>query len=128
MVDDAYAQYYAMAEPEFNWEKEPIEFNPPFRLNYRYAVELVAGLNQQAYYRLYELYLTGLTSYRGSRLLAAIRLYQLENGSWPQTLDQVESSVPPEALIDPVTGQQLQYDNHGERFSLYGEKANIWPK
>lgn len=128
MVDDAYAQYYAMAKPEFDWQKEPGQSRPPFRLNYRYAVELVAGMNQQAYYRLYDLYLTGLTSYRGSRLLAAIKRYQLENSSWPQTLDQIKSSVPPEALIDPATGELLQYENHGERFSLYGEKANIWPK
>jgi hypothetical protein len=128
MVDDAYAQYYVMAEPDFNWQKEPVEFNPPFRLNYHYAVELVAGWNGQSYYRLYDLYLKRLTLYRGSRLLVAIRRYKLEHGSWPQTLDQVKSSVPPEALIDPLTGQHLQYENHGERFSLYGEKANIWPK
>jgi len=128
MVDEAFAQYYAMAEPDFNWEKEPVEFNPPLRLNYRYAVELVAGLNGQSYYRLYELYLKRLTSYRGSRLLVAIKRYQLENGSWPQALDHVKSLVPPEDLIDPLTGQQLQYENHGERFSLYGERTNIWPK
>jgi len=128
MVDGAYAQYYAMAEPNFNWEKGPVESRPPLRLNYRYAVEMVAGWNGQSYYRLYELYLKRLTLYRGSRLLVAIKRYQLENGSWPQTLDQVESSVPSEALIDPVTGQQLRYENHSERFSLYGEKANIWPK
>ncbi|MHC4737819.1 MAG: hypothetical protein ACYS9Y_02840 [Planctomycetota bacterium] len=128
MVDDAYAQYYVMAEPDFNWEKEPVESRPPLRLSYRYAVELVAGWNGQSYYRLYELYLKWLTLRRGSRLLAAIKRYQLENGSWPQSLDQIESSVPPEALIDPVTGKLLQYENHGERFSLYGEKTNIWPK
>jgi len=128
MIDDAYAQYYPMAEPDFDWEKGPVESRPPLRLNYRYAVELVAFSNQQAYYRLYDLYLTRLTSYRGSRLLVAIKQFRLENGSWPQSLDRIESFVPPEALIDPVTGQHLQYENHGERFSLYGEMANIWPK
>jgi len=128
MIDDAYAQYYAMAEPDFDWAKGPVESRPPLRLNYSYAVELVAGWNGQSYYRLYDLYLTGLTSYRGSRLLVAIKQYHLENGSWPQSLDRIESFVPPEALIDPVTGEHLQYENHGERFSLYGEMANIWPK
>jgi len=128
MIDDAYAQYYAMAEPDFDWTKGPVESPPPLRLNYRYAVELVAGWNGQSYYRLYDLYLTRLTSYRGSRLLVAIKQYQLENGSWPQSLDRIESFVPPEALIDPLTGEHLQYENHGERFSLYGEMANIWPK
>jgi hypothetical protein len=36
--------------------------------------------------------------------------------------------LPAEALVDPVTGKQLNYENHGKRFSLYGEMVNIWPK
>ncbi|MHC4394862.1 MAG: hypothetical protein ACYS1A_04340 [Planctomycetota bacterium] len=130
MVDNAYIGlgYYAMAKPGFDWEKEPVESRPRFKLNYRYVVELIAGLNKPAYHRFYDIYLKGLTYRRGSRLLVAMRRYQLEHGSWPQSLDQIKSSVPPEALIDPATGQELQYENHGEHFSLYGETTNIWPK
>jgi len=43
-------------------------------------------------------------------------------------LNAIKSAAPAEAFIDPVTSNPLQYENHGERFSLYGETANIWPK
>jgi hypothetical protein len=32
-----------------------------------------------------------------------------------------------EAFIDPVTGNPLEYENHRQSFSLYGETINIWP-
>ena len=85
-------------------------------------------MSESSYYGFHDIYLKRLTLQRGSRLLAAIRRYQLKKGKWPENLEPIESTVPPEALIDPVTGEQLQYENHGERFSLYGEKGNIWPK
>jgi len=73
-------------------------------------------------------YLKTLTLRSGSRLLLAIKQYYNEHGVWPPNLDSIKSAAPAEAFIDPVTGNQLQYENHGERFSLYGETANIWPK
>jgi len=69
-----------------------------------------------------------LTMRRGSRLLLAIKQYYNQHSDWPPDLESIKSAAPAEAFIDPVTGNQLQYENHGERFSLYGETANIWPK
>jgi hypothetical protein len=43
-------------------------------------------------------------------------------------LDSIESDVPAEAFIDPVTENPLEYENHGECFSLYGETIKIWPE
>ena len=52
----------------------------------------------------------------------------MKNNIWPLNLDSIKSTAPAEAFIDPITGNPLQYKNHGELFSLYGETANIWPK
>jgi hypothetical protein len=77
-------------------------------------------------YSLHDLYSRTLTLRRGSRLLIAIKQYKSENGAWPSDLDSIESDVPAEAFIDPVTENPLEYENHGECFSLYGETIKIW--
>ena len=128
IVDASYAKYYAMTEPGFDWDKEPVEFRPRWKVNYRSGVKLIANLPEQAYYRVHEIYLRNLELRRGSRLLTAIKQYNIEHGSWPASLDAIKSRAPAEAFIDPVSGNEFEYENHGERFSLYGETINIWPK
>lgn len=128
IVDATYEKYYAMAEPNFDWSKEPPEVQPQVKLNYRYMIEFFVNMSGQTHSRIHEIYLRHLVGRRGSRLLAAISQYKIENNAWPASLDAVKSLVSAEALIDPVGGKQFEYENHGKRFSLYGETANIWPK
>ncbi len=128
IVDAGYEKYYAMAEPDFDWNKEPGEPRPRWKVNYLSGIKLIANLPEQAYYRIHEIYLRNLEMRRGSRLLTAIKQYNIEHGSWPASLEAIKSEAPAEAFIDPVSGGKLEYENHGERFSLYGETINIWPK
>jgi hypothetical protein len=128
IVDESYAKYYAMADPGFDWDKEPDEPRPRWKLNYRSWIELLANLSEQSYYRIYEIYLRNLTLPRGSRLLIAIKKYHTQHGTWPESLNAIKSGVPAEAFIDPANGNEFEYENHGERFSLFGETINIWPK
>ena len=128
MVDASYEKYYAMTEPGFDWDKEPVEFRPRWKVNYRSGIELLANLPEQAYYRVHEIYLRDLELRRGSRLLTAIKQYKIEHGSWPRSLDEIKPEAPAEAFIDPVSENEFEYENHGKRFSLYGETTNIWPK
>jgi len=128
MVDASFEKYYAMAEPGFDWNKEPVEFRPRWKVNYRSMVDLLTGILEPAYYRVHEIYLRNLELRRGSRLLTAIKQYKIEHGSWPRSLDEIKPEAPAEAFIDPVSGNEFEYENHGERFSLYGETTNIWPK
>jgi hypothetical protein len=75
-----------------------------------------------------EKHLRMLVNQRGMYIMVALRRYKNEHGHWPDSLDAIKSAAPAEAFIDPVTGEPLQYENHGERFSLYGEATNIWPR
>jgi hypothetical protein len=75
-----------------------------------------------------EKHLRMLVNQRGVFIMVALRRYKNEHGHWPDSLGAIKSYAPAEAFLDPVTGKPLQYENHGERFSLYGEKTNIWPK
>jgi len=128
MVDASFEKYYAMAEPGFDWDKEPVEFRPRWKVNYHFGIKLLVNMNEQAYYRVHEIYLRDLELRRGSRLLTAIKQYSIKHGSWPKSLDEIKSEAPAEAFIDPVSGNEFEYENHGGRFSLYGETINIWPK
>jgi len=128
IVDTGYEKYYAMAEPDFDWNKEPGEPRPRWKVNYLSGIKLIANLPEQAYYRVHEIYLRNLEMRRGSRLLTAIKRYYIEHGSWPASLDAIKSRAPAEAFIDPVSAGQFEYENYGKRFSLYGETRNIWPK
>jgi hypothetical protein len=128
IVDATYKKYYAMAEPNFGWNKKPSEVQPQFKLNYHFVIEMLTNMSGETYYVIHERYLAHLARRRGSRLLAAISQYKIENNTWPANLDTIKSLVPAEALIDPASGKQFEYENHGKRFSLYGETVNIWPK
>ncbi len=128
IFDTSFEKHYAMAEPDFDWSKEPAESRPNWKLNDRSIVESLTSISNPAYYRIHELYLRGLTSRRGSRLLVAIKQYKIENDNWPESLNDIKSKAPAEAFIDPVSGNEFEYENHGENFSLFGEKTNIWPK
>ena len=128
IVNSGYEKHYAMTRPDFDWNTQPDQQQPRFKFNYGYMVEFMTSLTYPAYFQIHEIYQKHLTFRRGSRLLIAIKQYHNENKTWPPNLDSIKFAAPAEAFIDPVTGNQLEYENHGERFSLYGETANIWPK
>ncbi|MHC4326470.1 MAG: hypothetical protein ACYSUX_19555 [Planctomycetota bacterium] len=127
-VDAGFEKHYEMTRPDFDWNTQPDQLQPRFKLNYGYMVEFMTSLTYPVYFNIHETYQKHLTFRRGSRLLIAIKQYHNENNTWPPNLDSIKSAAPAEAFIDPVTENPLQYENHGERFSLYGETSNIWPK
>jgi hypothetical protein len=125
-----------MAKPDFDWTKQPQKLDSiitssnfnQISFNYNHFAQLLADNWAENKYSLHDLYLRTLTLRRGSRLLLAIKQYYNQHSTWPPNLDSIKSTAPAEAFIDPVTGNPLEYENHGERFSLYGETANVWPK
>ena len=124
-------KYRPMTQPDFNWNLEPQEPELPFKLNYPYIVKsfiIKENGTEQRYFYHHDKYLEQLTLCRGTRLSVAIRQYKNEHGSWPTDLDSIKTTAPAEAFLDPVTGEPLQYENHGQRFSLYGAKTNVWPR
>ena len=127
IVDSCCKKNYAMTRPDFNWNTQSDELHSRFKLNYGYTVEFMTDLTYSTYYQIHERYLRYLSLRRGSRLLTGIKQYNIENGKWPNSLDDIESLVPAEAIIDPAGGK-FDYENHGERFSLYGKLINIWPQ
>jgi hypothetical protein len=118
IVDAGFKRHYAMTRPDFDWNMQPEQQKPRFKLNYGNMVELMTSLTYPAYFQIHETYQKYLTLRRGSRLLIAIKQYHNEHGDWPPDLDAIKSAAPAEAFIDPVTDNQLEYKNQGKRPKL----------
>lgn len=140
IFDTSYDKLDAMSEPDYDWTKPPPAFDSDFiktiiarfRFNDKYIYQCLAQffveLSKETYFKLHDTYIKSLTLRRGSRLVIAIKQYHNEHDVWPPDLDAIKTAAPAEAFIDPVTGNPLQYENLGERFSLKTKTVNIWPK
>ena len=141
IIDAGYERLYAMAEPDFDWQKGTEKPTKMFRLNYRYLVEHLAGILKPAYRRIHDLYLRLMGDKRGSQIIIALRRYKNKYGRWPENLDDVKSLVPAEIFVDPINGDSFVYKLTEENFTLYSKGKNnidndgeyigdwrIWPK
>ncbi len=124
IIDAAYEKYYAMAEPDFDWKKEPEKAAPRHRFNYRFTTEMVVYILEPAYYRVRDLYLRSIAEQRGTLIIIALRRYKNENGRWPETLEDIKSLAPAKILVDPINGNSFMYKLTEENFTLYSKGKN----
>jgi len=61
---------------------------------------------------------------RGIHILAALRRYRNTNGRWPESLDEIKSSLPEEFLVDPSNNGSFVYMLTDDGFRLYGKGQN----
>jgi hypothetical protein len=71
-----------------------------------------------------QIYLFLLCSRRGTRTLVGLRRYHDANGRWPESLEEIKTLVPEQALIDPFTEQTFVYKTAGGTFLLYSKGPN----
>jgi hypothetical protein len=136
IIDTSYDQHYATSEPDYDWTKQPLAFDPNlmktiitrFRLNDKYIYQCLAQfsveLSKETYFDLHNVYLKNLTLRRGSRILIAIKQYHSEQGTWPDELDAIQSNVSSEALIDPLNNGSYVYRLTEDGFKLYSTGPN----
>jgi hypothetical protein len=124
IVDVAYERYYAMAEPGYDWEKEPKKTAKIFRLNYRYLVEHLTEVLEPAYHKVHDIYLRLKADKQGSQILVALRRHKSANGRWPETLDEVRPFTSEEIFIDPINGGSFVYGLTDDGFTLYSKGKN----
>ncbi|GAG99435.1 unnamed protein product, partial [marine sediment metagenome] len=147
IIDASYEKYYAMAEPDYDWKKEPKEPQEfsitSIEFNYRYLTKHMAGILEPVYYRIHDLHLRVTSDKRGSLLLIGLRRYKNKEGYWPETLDDIKS-LAPEIFVDPQNGGAFVYKLTDNTFKLYSKGKNnidengeykdgaddwpIWPK
>jgi len=132
IMDTCFEKYYTIAESDYDWTIEPNQWDSFFpsinlrrvRFNYKYFIQLMVDMSEGTYYKYYESYLKNLAFRRGSRLLIAIKQYNIENGNWPESLDQIKSRAPAEAFLDPTSDDVFVYALDGDGFKLYSKGIN----
>lgn len=125
IFDAACEKYSAMAEPDFDWQKDLEE--PSFlrlKLNFPYLIKFMVDMLEPPYYRVHDLYLRLMAERNGCQLLIALRRYKNENGHWPESLDQIRSLAPAETFVDPINGSSFVYKLTEENFTLYSKGEN----
>ncbi len=124
-IDAVYERLHAMAEPDFDWKKEPQKF-PMTRLraNYRYLTKHIADMSGKAFYRIHDLYLRVTTDKKGIRLIIALRRYKNRKGRWPESLDDIKSLAPAEIFVDPFNNGSFVYKLTDDSFILYSRGKN----
>jgi hypothetical protein len=123
IVEKTCKQYHAMADPGFNWDKRTLQ-SPSLEFNTRFLIWLIARRTSRTYSGFHDIYLKRLAQRRGLRLLVAIKRYHNESGIWPASLDEMKSSVPSEAFLDPVCNDAFVYVRDGGTFRLYSKGIN----
>ena len=69
-------------------------------------------------------YLSDIVQARSIRTFVALRRYRNTTGRWPESLDEIRTSLPAEALIDPFNKSPLVYETQGDCFRLYSTGWN----
>jgi len=124
IIDASYERLYTMADPDFDWKKEPEKAAPRHRFNYRFATEMLVYILEPAYYRIHDLYLRAGAQQRDTRLIITLRRYKNENSRWPESLEDIKSLAPAEILVDPINGDSFVYKLTEENFTLYSKGKN----
>jgi hypothetical protein len=124
IIDAGYERLYAMAEPDFDWQKGTEKPTKMFHPNYQYLVEHSTEILAPAYHRIHDLYLRLTADKRGSRIIIALRRYKNKDGTWPQTLDEIEPLAPVEVFVDPHNNGQFVYKLTDDSFKLYSKGKN----
>jgi len=125
IVDASYKRYYIMAQPDYDWHKEPNKLSfTAIRFNYRFIVEMMAGMEEEAYSKVHDLYLRITGDNMAGQVLIALRRYKNEKGRWPEGLDDVRPLAPAEIFVDPVNNGCFVYKLTDDGFTLYSKGKN----
>lgn len=127
IIDASYERFYAMAQPDFDWQEEPIEFKSSLtsvEFNFRYMMDLLASILEKPYYKIHDQYLRTISQQRASQLLIALRRSKNKHGCWPESLEDIKSLVSVEAFVDPVNSSFFVYKLTDDSFTLYSKGKN----
>jgi len=125
IIDDVHKQYYAMAESNFDWEKEPKQFSlMTVRLNFRWLVEIISRISENNWPKIHDRYLQATALKRASRLIIALRYYKNRTGRWPESLVDIKSIAPEEIFVDPFNEGPFVYKLTDDSFKLYSKGKN----
>jgi hypothetical protein len=132
IIDSAYKRFYAMADPDFNWQQKPPELISHLgrwiftrvEFNFNYFNKFIADMLEGSYYSIHDIYLRAISQQRGVLLTIVLRRYKNKTGNWPENLDEVKSFAAEEVFVDPMNGGTFVYKLTDGNFELYSKGKN----
>jgi hypothetical protein len=132
IIDNDYQPYYDVLNPDYDWQKEPegtLNFSdwPSLmlaNLNFKYYAKTIVKILEPNFRQIHRLYLRIGSDKRGTLLLAALKLYKNKNGSWPDSLEQIQNLTDRKNLIDPRSNGPFAYHLTNDSFELYSIGPN----
>lgn len=94
------------------------------RLKYEFGYGLFASMKDPGLDKIREIYRRKLSTSRAVHILVALRRYKNKHGAWPQCLDDIQSQVPADMLIDPFNNGSFVYKLTEDSFKLYSTGKN----
>jgi hypothetical protein len=128
-IDASYERLYAMADPDFDWRKEPetISITSLFSfpgINYRRMIKLENRMMENQLHSIHDIYVRGTAVQRGCQIMIVLRRHKNKSGYWPESLDDIKSLSPAEIFVDPINGGPFVYKLTEENFTLYSKGKN----
>jgi hypothetical protein len=132
-IDKAYESFYEMAEDQYDWQLCPREYPSILDnilvilecgLDYSSTTKILFNAVEPAIARKHEMHLRSAAERNGCRIIAALGKYKNQNGSWPESLEEIRHFVADEVLIDPMNGSEFVYATDEENFRLYSKGLN----
>ena len=118
MIDKAFDEFSPSLNPgRFQRGK------PGFQLNYKYVCRLSAHYAAKFYYAIQTQSKRRANAARSTRILIELKRYYLNNGHWPQSIEEL-TALPPESLVDSVNDMEFVYRLTPDSFILYSAGRN----
>jgi hypothetical protein len=125
IIDESFERLYAMADPDFDWQKGPKKFSlTSIKFNFRCIFDILVSILEPAYHKVHDQYLRAIAEQRGSRIIIALRRYKNKNDVWPESLNDIKSIAPEEIFVDPFNEGSFVYKLIDDSFKLYSKGLN----
>jgi hypothetical protein len=128
IIDDCYGGLYAMAKPNFDWQKKPEEPKGfslvSAKFNFRFMIEILVSIMEPAFHRIHDTYLRLCADRRGNQIIIALRRFKNKHGRWPESLSDVKDLASAEIFVDPINDSSFVYKLTDDNFTLYSKGKN----
>ncbi len=124
-VNEAFAPYYAMGDPNYPWPNYPWPPEPP-RLKTEFSMSPFSFMNPVAgtFYNLHEIYVRTLCRRYAGRILIRLQRYYRTNARYPETLEKMQDNAGNGIFTDPTNGSPFVYRPGDDGFTLYSKGKN----
>ncbi len=119
-VNEAFAPYYAMGDPNYLWPAEPPESKTELSMSPLAYIKP----SPSHFYSLHDIYARMLCRRYAARILIRLQRYYRINARYPETLEKMQDNASNDIFIDPTNAGPFVYRPGDDGFRLYSKGKN----